>query len=180
MAQKFVWVFPYFFNVLFDPLFLKAVTLAVLALRCWVWSWSRCCERGLLASCCARASHCGGFFCWEHGLSPHSSCTWLPRGTWNLSWSGIEPVPPALTGRSPTTRPPGKSGFAHNTVQKTRGNLLANPIVCLFPHLHCLLQLDPKHQKGRHCCVLLCMLRAKQRVGSYWVFAEWILQWVKH
>ena len=103
----------------------------------------------------------------EHGLSPHSSCAWLPRGTWNLSWSGIEPVPPALAGRSPTTRPPGKSGFAHNTVQKTRGNLLANPIVCLFPHLHCLLQLDPKHQKGRHCCVLLCMLRAKQRVGSY-------------
>ena len=55
-------------------------------------------------------------------------------------------------------RPPGKSGFSHHTVQKPQRDFLANPVVCLFPHLHCLLQLDPKHQKGRHCCVLLCML----------------------
>ena len=37
--------------------------LAVLGLRCCTWVFSSCCEWGLLLSCSAQASHCGGFFC---------------------------------------------------------------------------------------------------------------------
>lgn len=165
MAQKFIWVFPSFFNVRFDPLFLNAVLLF------WRTLFVAGCGLGLgaarvgaaHASCCAQALHCGGFFVAGHCSSHLSSCARLPRGTWNLSWSGIEPVPP-LAGRSQTTR---EVWVFPSYCTKTRRNFLANPVGCLFPHLHCLLQLDPKHQKEpRHCCVLLCMLRAKQRVGS--------------
>ena len=37
--------------------------LAVLGLRCCAWAFSSCGEWGLLFSCGARASHCGGFSC---------------------------------------------------------------------------------------------------------------------
>ena len=37
--------------------------LAGLDLRCCAWAFSSCSEQGLLSSCGARASHCGGFSC---------------------------------------------------------------------------------------------------------------------
>ena len=37
--------------------------LTVLALHCCAWAFSSCGEQGLLSSCCAWASHCGGFSC---------------------------------------------------------------------------------------------------------------------
>ena len=48
-------------------LFFKSVHLSVaaLGLRCCVWAFSSCGERGLLSSCGARASPCGGFSCCE-------------------------------------------------------------------------------------------------------------------
>ena len=37
--------------------------LAVLGLHCCVWAFPSCCEQGLLSSCGAWVSHCGGFSC---------------------------------------------------------------------------------------------------------------------
>ena len=37
--------------------------MTVLALHCRAWAFSSCSKQGLLSSCCAWASHCGGFSC---------------------------------------------------------------------------------------------------------------------
>ena len=37
--------------------------MVVLGLRCYAWAFSSCGEWGLLSSCEAWASHCGGFLC---------------------------------------------------------------------------------------------------------------------
>ena len=45
--------------------------LAVIDLCCYARAFSSCGESGLFSSCGARASHCGGFYCWgapAHGL----------------------------------------------------------------------------------------------------------------
>ena len=55
-------------------------------------------ERGLWASEFA-----------AHRLSCCGPLAQLPRGMWNLSRPGAEPVSPALTGGFPSTGPPGKS-----------------------------------------------------------------------
>ena len=82
---------------------------------------------GLLLSCDARASHCGGFSCgrtqalghpgfsncssWalEHRLSSCGTGALFPHDMWDLFRSGIEPVPLALAGRFFTTEPPRKT-----------------------------------------------------------------------
>lgn len=69
--------------------------------------------------------HCS--FVAELGLRHRSSCAWSPRETWTLPGSGTEPVPPALAGRFPTARAPGKAGFAHRTVQKHPKELSGQP-----------------------------------------------------
>ena len=48
--------------------------LAVLALRCWERAFPSCEEQGLLSSCGARASHCGGFPC----CGAQALVTWAP------------------------------------------------------------------------------------------------------
>ena len=37
--------------------------LATVGLCCYTWAFSSCSKQGLLSSCGARASHCGGFSC---------------------------------------------------------------------------------------------------------------------
>ena len=74
----------FFFLIYFIYLF-----LAALGLRCCMWTFSSCGKRGLLLSCGARASHCGGFSCcgaWALGMQASvvvalglSSC-----GLWTL------------------------------------------------------------------------------------------------
>lgn len=49
---------------------------------------------------------------------------------------------------------------------KTPRNFLASPVVGLCPLFTVSSNWTPKHQQGRRCCVLLCMFRAKHRVGS--------------
>ena len=41
----------------------KLIFLTALGLNCSMWAFSSCHEWGLLYSCSAWASHCGGFFC---------------------------------------------------------------------------------------------------------------------
>ena len=43
--------------------FIFNLFMAVLGLRCCVKAFSNCGEQGLLSSCGAPASHCGGFSC---------------------------------------------------------------------------------------------------------------------
>ena len=47
----------------------------------------------------------------EHRLSSCGTRAQLLCGMWDLPGPGIEPVSPALTGRLPTTVPPGKSNI---------------------------------------------------------------------
>ena len=96
-------------SIFFKQLFIFACTRSSL-LSGLFYSWG---EQGLLSSCGAQASHCGGFSCgraWalEHRLS---SCVWayLPHGLWNLPGPGIKPVSPTLVGVFFTPGPPGKS-----------------------------------------------------------------------
>ena len=83
-----------------------------------------CHERGLLSSCSAWASRCGGFsLCraWAPGPVGFSSCSsqalehrlnscgvWaqLHHGMWDFPGAETEPVSPALAGRFFTTKPP--------------------------------------------------------------------------
>ena len=72
-------------------------------------SSSSCGEQGLLSSCRAWLSLCGGFSCGSAqaaGRAGFSSCgtqAYLPRGMWSIPGTGIKPVPPALGSRLPTT-----------------------------------------------------------------------------
>lgn len=86
---------------------------------CWafaaMWAFSSCYEWGLLSSCSAPASPCGGFSGCGTQAPGHvgsSSCgpqTQLPLGLGDLPRLGVEPVSPALTGGFLATGPPGTS-----------------------------------------------------------------------
>ena len=78
--------------------------VAVLGLPCCVWAFSSWSQQGLLSGCNAQASHCGGFFCCgECGLSSLGIGALLPHTMWNLPGAGIQPLSPAMPGRSLTT-----------------------------------------------------------------------------
>ena len=74
-------------------------------------------EWGLLSSCRARASHCGGFsHCGAQalGCAGFRSCdaqAWLPPGMWDFQGLGIKPGSPVLAGGFLITGPPGKAPF---------------------------------------------------------------------
>ena len=85
--------------------------------------FSSCGEQGLLSSCSAWASHCGGFSCcgaqavgysgtWPLGSRAQAQSLWFMGlvvcGTWDLPRPGIKPVSPAVPGRFFTTEPAGK------------------------------------------------------------------------
>ena len=78
-------------------------------------AFSSCSEWGLLSSCNALASHCGGFSCCRAqavgrvGLSSCGSQAELLCSMWGLPGPGIEPMSPALAGGFLTTGPPEKS-----------------------------------------------------------------------
>ena len=112
-----------FISCLFPVLSFIYLFLAALGLQCGAWVLYCCIqalssggEQGLLSSCSAQASHCGGFSyggewaVWHvgsvavaHGLSCPMACGILaPR-------LGIEPLSPALAGGFLTTGPPEKS-----------------------------------------------------------------------
>ena len=92
-----------------------------------------CGDRGLLSSCGAWASHCGGYSCcgatgsracglqqlWLSDSRARAQELWytvlIARGMWNLPRSGIEPVSPALAGGFFTTELPGKPHSEYNT-----------------------------------------------------------------
>ena len=81
--------------------------LAVLGLCCCAQAFSSCGEQGLLCSCCAQASHCGGFSCCG---TMGSRCTSLAALHHIKSFRpGIKPVSSALAGGFLTTGPPRKS-----------------------------------------------------------------------
>ena len=94
----------YFIN-LFIYLWLHWVFVAARGL------FSSCGERGLLFVAVRGLLIAVASLVAEHGLQGFSSCGWraqLPRGTWDLSGPGLEPVSPALAGGFLTTAPPGK------------------------------------------------------------------------
>ena len=74
-------------------------------------------EWGLLSSCRARASHCGGFSrCGAQalGCAGFRSCdaqVRLPLGLWDLQGTGIKPGSPVLAGGFLITGPQGKAPF---------------------------------------------------------------------
>ena len=51
------------------------LSLAVLGLCCCTWAFSGCSEQGLLSSCRAWASHCGGFSCGAQAPGTRASVT---------------------------------------------------------------------------------------------------------
>ena len=87
-------------------------------------------SRGYL-HCGGCTSYCGGFFCCRERAAPAVQAGGLRRGssraqaqqfsaraqllhsTWDLPWSGIEPVSPALAGELVTPEPPGKPRLWH-------------------------------------------------------------------
>ena len=96
--------FPWIIN----SVFFLSIYLAVLGLNCCSDFSPSFGEGGLLSSCSAQASLCGGFTCWGtgSGLAGLSSCcsqalehsldSWGPRaqlfhGVWDLPILGIEP-----------------------------------------------------------------------------------------
>lgn len=72
-------------------------------LHCFALALLSCGEQGLLSSCGARASYCGGFSCRVPALVCWlSSCgaqAQLPCKMWDLPRAGIEPASHALAGR---------------------------------------------------------------------------------
>ena len=71
-------------------------------------------EQGLVSSCSARTTHCGGFSrgrtrALEFRLSSCGARVQFPHGTWNHPRQGIEPMSPALASGFLTTGSPGKS-----------------------------------------------------------------------
>ena len=79
----------------FFLLYLIYLVLAVLGLHCCKWAFSSCGEWGLLSSCSARPSHCGGFSCCRaqaleqssvavlHKLSCPQACGILSNQEWH-------------------------------------------------------------------------------------------------
>ena len=157
----------------------------MLAVCCCTHGFFSCGEWGLL-SCCAWASHCGGFsYCVAqalgfqasvaaaHWFSSFSAQVQLLRGTWDPPRSGIEPVSLALAGGPSTTGPSGKSCYVAldlyilstlliekwNKVTIRTGNLLRNGIlICINGNTH-------THTHIFSSCILFCfVLRDIQRV----------------
>ena len=125
-CHEWLWWFLFFIIILFIYFWL-----------CWgfvaVWVSSSCGEQGLLYSCSAWASHCGGFSCcwaWalghrlpivvacglnscgsqvlEHKLNSCGLWDLLLHSMWDLPESEIKPMSPALAGGCFTTELPGK------------------------------------------------------------------------
>ena len=87
------------------------------ALRCagfsrWLLLVQSTGSRWAGSSSCGRLSSCGSQAL-QPGLSSCGTQAPLLRGVWNTPRPGIEPAPPALTGRRPSTVPPGKSKRVH-------------------------------------------------------------------
>ena len=87
--------------------------LAVLGLRFCARAFSSCGKRGPLPIAVRRPLTIAASPVAEHRLQTRrlSSCgAWAQplRGMWDPPRPGLEPVPPALAGRLPTTAPPGK------------------------------------------------------------------------
>ena len=100
--------------------------LASVSLFCCIQAFSGCSEQGLVCSCSAQASHCGGFSCWgaqvlgcvgfsrcglqapELRLSGSGTSAQFPHGMQDLPRAGIKVVSPALQGEFLITGPPGK------------------------------------------------------------------------
>ena len=83
-------------------------------LCCCSQAFSCCSEWGLLSSCGAQASQCGGkssrqLFLQSLGSGVYRLGNVEPHGMWNLPGPGLKPVSPELAGRFLTTGPPGKS-----------------------------------------------------------------------
>ena len=96
---------------------------------------------GLLSSCGARASHCGGFplcgaqalghvcsrscgaWALEHRHSSHGHGLMLPCGKWDLPGPGVEQVSPTPAGRFFTSEPPGKLHVFSWHLSKSRTEL---------------------------------------------------------
>ena len=89
------------------------------------WAFSSCKQWGLLTSCSAQASHCGGFPCCRAraagaqasgvaalGLSSCGTQAWLLYGLCSLSRPGIKPMSLALAGFL-STGPRGKSSLRY-------------------------------------------------------------------
>ena len=99
--------------------------LAALGLRCCMWAFSSCVERGY------SSLRCTGFslrwlLLWAStgsrraGFSSCAAQAWLLCGMWDLPGPGLEPVSPALAGGLLTTASPGKSpqtNFKYKTIQ---------------------------------------------------------------
>ena len=87
--------------------------LAVLGLRFCARAFSSCVKREpLVIAVCGPLTIAASLIA-EHRFQTRrlSSCgsqAQLLRGMWDLPRPGLEPVSPALAGRSPTTAPPGK------------------------------------------------------------------------
>ena len=85
-------------------------------------AFSSCGEQGLLSSCGAWVSQCGGFSCWgaqtlgtwasvveAHGLSSYGAWAQSPRSMCNLPEPGIKPMSPALADGFLSSIPPEES-----------------------------------------------------------------------
>ena len=87
--------------------------LAALGLRCCIWAFSSCVERGY-----SSLWGTGSSLPWlltlrstgsrRAGFSSCAAQVWLLCGMWDLPGPGLGPVSPALAGRFSTTAPPGK------------------------------------------------------------------------
>ena len=82
--------------------------LGTLGLCCCAGAFSSCSKWGLLSSCNAKASHCGGFSCCGAQALGHvdfSSCGLGLVAPWHVGFSRtrIKPASPALAGRFFTT-----------------------------------------------------------------------------
>ena len=103
----FKWSLFFFFNLLIFKF------LAVLGLRFCARAFSSCGKRGPLFIAVRGPLTIAASLVAEHRLQTRrlSSCgsrAQLLRGMWNLPRPGLEPAPPALSGRFSTTAPPGK------------------------------------------------------------------------
>ena len=119
LPSSFTWVealralsFFFFLTFLFVCLFIY-LFMAVLGLRFCARAFSSCGKRGPLLIAVRGPLTIAASLVAEHRLQTRRlrSCgsrAQLLRGMWDLPRPGLEPVSPALTGRFPTTAPPGK------------------------------------------------------------------------
>ena len=50
-------------QLFFSNIYLLTLSMSVLGLRCYKWTFFSCGEKGLLSACSVWAPHCGGFSC---------------------------------------------------------------------------------------------------------------------